>query len=604
MSKTHVPLDQIEDSPHQVRIDTGDLKGLAQSILANGLRQLPEGRLMVDGEPPGSYTPYTHHEDGKWWLDDGAAQLASGHRRAAAIQLLNDDETVTDAQLEGAGLVPGHVQVDLQRLSDKEMLDLGTIENVDREGLSPIEEARQIQEHVDFGRSGQEIAERFGKSPSWVSNRKRLTELPQRVQTAIHEGGLTVREGQALIKAFGLPDEHPGAYAKVTRQEIKPGAIFEAAVEGEIDSDGIRERAGELEQVIERIKRATHDMPGADEGEMAGPEPTVGTTHSEAVGPSYPNKETTPDTDEQELTPEQHDSEESDTHRPEPTGSESSADGHGGDDGRGPSGLHRDAEEAEGVDEGAVDEEQPGKSAGAGGGVSGDGAPADVKGAGEPTKTVDPQPVDHERKRAAHETPLGTSHPEAPIDNDSVPGTFYLLRLKDRLKFGITEDLDRRLKQYVSHGGYTPEILRAHKCGTRSLALLAERRFVSVAESLGIDFGEGRETIKDSEFAVEVFDRFASTANYLSFEHGGDELATSDVGHVDPDGAAGAPWSSLVATIRRALARKRTFPSVGRPDVDYLDLRFTNPAPRSADWGDYYRYDVDVLFRGYEDLPG
>ncbi|QLH78675.1 hypothetical protein HZS55_15875 [Halosimplex rubrum] len=80
-------------------------------------------------------------------------------------------------------------------------------------------------------------------------------------------------------------------------------------------------------------------------------------------------------------------------------------------------------------------------------------------------------------------------------------------------------------------------------------------------------------------------------------------LHHSEWGHIDPDGSDGAPWSSLVATVRRALLRERTWPAVGRPDVSYTDLQLVNPAPQSSNYGDYYRYDVDVQFRGYEELP-
>jgi len=296
MSKTHVPLDQVRDNPHQVRIGTGDLGNLAQSVLAHGLRQLPEARLLVEGEHwTGSYSQHTKQVDGEWRLTDGVAELASGHRRAAAVQLLNDDDVVSKAQLTSMGLVPGYLPVDLQRLSDEEMLDVGTAENLDRQDLSSIEEARLIQEHVSAGRSLSAIAPHFGdRSESWVSNRKRLLQLPTYVQEHVHEGDLTVREGQALIKAFALKSEHEEAYQKLQRTEIKPGNICEAAVHDEIDSKGARHRTEELENVLGRIERATRKAAGVDEGEIAQPE--VGTTH-----PDTPDSDTENDGDRPEL---------------------------------------------------------------------------------------------------------------------------------------------------------------------------------------------------------------------------------------------------------------------------------------------------------------
>jgi ParB-like chromosome segregation protein Spo0J len=277
MSKTHVPLDQIRDNPHQARIGIGDVEGLADTILKHGLRQLPEARLLVEGEQPDSYSTWTRTYDGQWILPGDnrrVAQLASGHRRVEAVRLLRDDDTVTDADLEGAGCLVTHstvyVPVDLQRLSDGEMLDLLTVENAQREELSPIEQARLIGELAEAGRSGEEIAGRFGKSASWVSNRKRLLDLPTYVQEHVHEGDLSVRQGQALVRAFQLEAENEELVEKLgSGAGFLPGQMTTAAVNGDLDSDGIRELTAELEEAIEMVRRAEAE---AENGEEQYPE--------------------------------------------------------------------------------------------------------------------------------------------------------------------------------------------------------------------------------------------------------------------------------------------------------------------------------------------
>lgn len=80
-------------------------------------------------------------------------------------------------------------------------------------------------------------------------------------------------------------------------------------------------------------------------------------------------------------------------------------------------------------------------------------------------------------------------------------------------------------------------------------------------------------------------------------------LHESEWGHIDPDADAGAAWDSLSRFVRRAILRARTFPKAKRPNVDYTDLRLSNHAPQSQDYADYYRYDVDVIFDGFEELP-
>jgi len=74
-------------------------------------------------------------------------------------------------------------------------------------------------------------------------------------------------------------------------------------------------------------------------------------------------------------------------------------------------------------------------------------------------------------------------------------------------------------------------------------------------------------------------------------------------GHIDPDGQDGAPFDSLVRFVRRAILRLRRFPTPGRPEAQYHSLRLQNAAPRSQEYGDYYRYDIDVVFDGFETLP-
>lgn len=77
----------------------------------------------------------------------------------------------------------------------------------------------------------------------------------------------------------------------------------------------------------------------------------------------------------------------------------------------------------------------------------------------------------------------------------------------------------------------------------------------------------------------------------------------SEFGHVDPDGAEGVVWEDLKHDIRHAILASRTFPDAGRTEVTYTDLQTANEAPQSDNWADYYRYDVDLVFRGYEELP-
>ena len=82
-------------------------------------------------------------------------------------------------------------------------------------------------------------------------------------------------------------------------------------------------------------------------------------------------------------------------------------------------------------------------------------------------------------------------------------------------------------------------------------------------------------------------------------------LHHSEWGHVDSDGVEGIPFGDdggLVDRIRDAILAKRRYPDAGRTNVTYTNLTVTNEASQSSNYADYYRYDFDVVFDGFEDL--
>jgi len=86
-------------------------------------------------------------------------------------------------------------------------------------------------------------------------------------------------------------------------------------------------------------------------------------------------------------------------------------------------------------------------------------------------------------------------------------------------------------------------------------------------------------------------------------------LHHTEYGYVDPDASlppstAGdpVPWDALVEEIRSAIMTDRKHPSVGRSNVSYTDVQIANENRQSANFGDYYRCDFDLLFNGYEEL--
>ena len=157
------PLEAIKPSPYQPRVkkDAG-LEELAASIKEKGVLQ----PLIVREITPGLY------------------ELVAGERRFQA------------AKLAGVENVP----VIVKELSDQEALELALVENLQREDLNPIEEARGYARLMEeFGLTQEEIARRVGKSRAAVANTLRLLKLPEEIQEDLLAERLTAGHARALL---------------------------------------------------------------------------------------------------------------------------------------------------------------------------------------------------------------------------------------------------------------------------------------------------------------------------------------------------------------------------------------------------------------------
>jgi ParB family transcriptional regulator, chromosome partitioning protein len=114
----------------------------------------------------------------------GQFEIIAGERRFRAIQMLGWD----------------NVPAIIKNLSDTETASVALIENLQREELSPIEEALAYGKLLDLHNLTQEaLAQRLGKGQSTVANKLRLLKLPQEVQDALLQKLITERHARALI---------------------------------------------------------------------------------------------------------------------------------------------------------------------------------------------------------------------------------------------------------------------------------------------------------------------------------------------------------------------------------------------------------------------
>jgi len=164
-----VPVGSIDPNPDQPRtvFEPEALQALADSIGSAGLLQ----PLIV--RP----------------IEDGRYQLVAGERRWRA------------SQKAGLELVP----VVVRSSPEDERLQSALIENVVREDLNPVDEARACAALVgDLGISKEDLAKRLGRSRAGISNLVRLLDLPDGVLELLGDGRLSEGHGRALLMA---PDQ-------------------------------------------------------------------------------------------------------------------------------------------------------------------------------------------------------------------------------------------------------------------------------------------------------------------------------------------------------------------------------------------------------------
>ena len=136
-------------------------------------------------------------------LQDGVFQLIAGERRWRA------------AQIAGLHRLPALVR----ESEDHHTLELALVENLQREGLNPIDEARAYQRLLsEFNLKQEQVAERVGKSRASVANMLRLLKLPAKVQELLLEEKLTVGHAKALL---ALDNDNETAILDVALEIIK-----------------------------------------------------------------------------------------------------------------------------------------------------------------------------------------------------------------------------------------------------------------------------------------------------------------------------------------------------------------------------------------------
>ena len=178
-----VPISRIEPRSGQPRtlFDEEALQELSESIAQHGLLQ-----------------PITVRK-----LDSGYYQIIAGERRWRASRI--------------AGLT--EVPVRIIEADDRKVQELALVENLQREDLNPMEEARGYRALMDeFGLTQESVAQSVGKSRPAVANALRLLSLPDNIAEMLENGMLSSGHARAL-----LPVEDPILQLETAKQVVEKG---------------------------------------------------------------------------------------------------------------------------------------------------------------------------------------------------------------------------------------------------------------------------------------------------------------------------------------------------------------------------------------------
>ena len=179
-----LPISKVEPSEHQPResFDGEKLEALADSIRSHGIIQ-PITVRRLEGD---------HY------------QIIAGERRWRA------------ARMAGLTELPARIV----EADDREAMVLALVENLQREDLNPVEQARGMQRLLEeYGCTQESAAEMVGCSRSAFTNSLRLLALPEPVLAMLEDGRLSAGHGRALL-ALGEPKRIQGAAEAALRQQL------------------------------------------------------------------------------------------------------------------------------------------------------------------------------------------------------------------------------------------------------------------------------------------------------------------------------------------------------------------------------------------------
>lgn len=175
--------------------------------------------VPIDLIDPSFLQPRSNFDDAK--LDELARSISANgvvqplilRRKGNRFELIAGERRWRAAQRAGLTKIPAV----LRNISDDKVLEIALIENIQREDLNPIEEARAYKKLIDtLGLTQETVAERVGRDRSYVTNYLRLLRLPEDIQELLQSGRLSTGHARTLLAL-----EHVDVQLRIARKVIE-----------------------------------------------------------------------------------------------------------------------------------------------------------------------------------------------------------------------------------------------------------------------------------------------------------------------------------------------------------------------------------------------
>lgn len=230
-------------------------------LIADSRQQSVISEIEIERIAPNRYQPRTFFDE------EEISRLASSIRSKGIIQplmvrrssdgwfeLIAGERRLKAARLAGYKRVP----VIIREADDEEMVELTLIENLQREDLNPIEEAKAYQRLInEFKLTQDKVSEKVGKDRSTIANSLRLLSLPFEIQEELKTGRISVGHAKVILS---IHDEtgrlrlfqriiKDGLSVRETESMIKHGSVRRRRL------DAKRDGGGGIDDLEERLKR-------------------------------------------------------------------------------------------------------------------------------------------------------------------------------------------------------------------------------------------------------------------------------------------------------------------------------------------------------------